>query len=100
MWPFKKKLKIKNDISVIDFYTMLRHYERRSTNIAVMKDKKSFKNLIKHFKNNVKPIREDKIIKISDEKYVFIINDIDRTIMFFERIEDLDNSKMVFGKYI
>ena len=95
---FKKKKE--HHLSVIDFYTMLRHYDVQSNNIAVIEDAKKFKNIIKHFKNQIKPLREDKVIKAGDEKYIFIKDEIDTTVMLINKISDLDNTNIVFGKYI
>ena len=91
---------IQRDDVVSNFYRMLNSYDRTSSNIAFFGRRKDYEKLLKSFRKNIHKNTDDKEIKVNENKHIFIINELERTIVYIENINELDNCCLKFGRYM
>lgn len=83
-----------------DFYTMLRFYDKTATNIAVIGNQWKFKVLVNKYKSMLRPQNDDKMYKISDRKYIFIINETETTVVLLNNLDELYLFRLKYYKYL
>jgi len=102
-WLEEKITKKAPQATAKDFYLMLSYYDIKSPNIAVIGNMAKYKWVVN---NQIKQMRrnknvEDKVLKVSDNKYIFLQNGIESTFMHIEDIhEDLEANKIKYRKYM
>ena len=85
---------------VFYFYTMLRWHDVKSENIAVIKNRKAYDTIVNHFRFYIRKNTEDREIAVGDSKHIFMIGEREKTILYINRLEELDNYKIKIGRYI
>ena len=85
---------------VIDFYSLLRTFKAGSTNIAIIQNKGKFRYVVKSFEERLIKARGDTELKVNDDKYIFIIDEIETVIVRVNNIPELEKHRIKFGRYI
>lgn len=106
MFEFLKKKKTPppknitgNEICEI-YYTLQSYYDGIASNIAVIKNKKKFDWQIKVYTERVKPKTNDKIIKTSEDRYTFIIDGRETTIILIRNLSDFERYNLYFKRFM
>ena len=86
---------------MIDIYYNLRYYQdNNSTNIAVIKNRKKFNWQLRVWKDKLNLKRGDRMIKLNDNRYIFIIDEIEMNLVHIASIEDLNENQIKYRKYM
>lgn len=99
-WKINGKLP---QATAMDFYLMLDYYDIKSPNIAVIGNPSKYKwvinNLIKQLKKEKHA--EDRVIKVSDKKYIFLRNGQESTFVHIDDLKtELMENKIKYRKYM
>lgn len=82
---------------LIIFYELHNRINLKSRNIGVLGDSKKFKRIIKDIYKQHKE-KGMQVLSVKDDKYIFIINDIEYSYIKIETLQDLRGR--YFRKYI
>ena len=101
---FKKKNKSTKNITgkeVCDiFYELLYYYDKHSANIAVIKNRKMFDWQIKVWKEKMNKARGDTVNKLSDDRYLFMIDELEINIVMIKTKADLHINQIKYRRYM
>lgn len=92
--------KIYDEKDAIKFYALLNHYDPSAPNIAVLGNRKKYKNLINYYMKEFSERKGGVRLKINPKKMIFMAKDMEVTVLFIEHYSDLYNSKLMFRKYL
>lgn len=92
--------KVYDETDAIKFYALLNHYEPSAPNIAVLGDRRKYKNLIKHYQREYDLRKGGVRLVIGSSKMIFMADGMEVTVLLIENYKDLYNSKLKFRKYL
>ena len=103
---FKRKKKTEDDYNIRGeeicrmYYLMKAHEDYKSLNYGVVKNKKKFEWQLKVWKEKLNKINGDRMMKISDDHYRFIINEHEVNIIHIRRLRGLEEDNLMYKKYM
>ena len=100
----KKKKEVPKNITGKEiceiYYTLQSYYDGIAPNIAVIKNKKKFDWQIKVYTERLKLEQSDKVIKTSEDRYTFIIDGRETTIILIRDLSDFERYNLYFKRFM
>ena len=86
---------------MIDIYYNLRYFQdNNSNNIAVIKNRKKFDWQLRVWKDKLNVKRGDKMIKLNNDRYIFMIDEIEINLVHIKSLADLNANQIKYRKYL